>query len=282
MDGYIRDDNVRIRPESIKFEAGYIQSTSGLVTLIQFENVNKKLGDFSLNIKKGELYGKEVLGILGANALGKTTFARILAGEMKQDKGKVSGKVKISYKSQYPRTEFDGTVRELLKSVTKEFSTSNYKAEILRPLSLEKLLERKVKKLSGGELQRVAIAVALSKEADVYLLDEPSAFLDVEMRLSLANMVRKIVERKECSAMIVDHDLLFLSQISDRGMVFLGNPGKEGHAEQPGSVENAFNTFLSKVKVTFRRDPQTGRPRANKLGSRLDREQKEKGKYFLT
>ncbi len=282
LDGYIRDDNVRIRPESIKFEAGYIQSTSGLVTLIQFENVNKKLGDFSLNIKKGELYGKEVLGILGANALGKTTFARILAGEMKQDKGKVSGKVKISYKSQYPRTEFDGTVRELLKSVTKEFSTSNYKAEILRPLSLEKLLERKIKKLSGGELQRVAIAVALSKEADVYLLDEPSAFLDVEMRLSLANMVRKIVERKECSAMIVDHDLLFLSQISDRGMVFLGNPGKEGHAEQPGSVENAFNTFLSRVKVSFRRDPQTGRPRANKSGSRLDREQKEKGKYFLT
>lgn len=282
LDGYIRDDNVRIRPESIRFGVSYIQPTRGLVTLIHFDNINKKLGEFSLTVKKGELYEKEVLGILGANALGKTTFARILAGEMKQDKGKVSGKVRISYKSQYPRTEFDGTVRELLKSVTKEFSTSNYKAEILRPLNLEKLLERKVKKLSGGELQKVAIAVTLSKEADVYLLDEPSAFLDVEMRLSLANMIRKIVERKECSAMIVDHDLLFLSQISDRGMVFLGNPGKEGHAEEPNSVENAFNTFLSKVKVTFRRDPQTGRPRANKFGSKLDREQKEKGKYFMS
>jgi len=219
---------------------------------------------------------------LGANALGKTTFARILAGEIKQDSGEIFGTVKISYKSQYPRTDYDGTVSELLKSVTKEFSNSNYKSEILRPLELEKLLERKVKKLSGGELQRVAIAVALSKEADIYLLDEPSAFLDVEMRLSLANMVRKIVERKECSAMIVDHDLLFLSQISDRGMVFLGKPGKEGYGEEPSSVENAFNLFLSKVKVTFRRDPQTGRPRANKFESKLDREQKEKGKYFMS
>jgi len=282
LDGYIRDDNVRIRPESIMFGISYIQPTRGIGTIIQFDNINKKLGHFSLNVKKGELYEKEVLGILGANALGKTTFARILAGEIKQDSGKVSGKVKISYKSQYPRTEFDGTVRELLKSITKELSTSNYKAEILKPLNLEKLLERKVKKLSGGELQRVAVAVALSKEADVYLLDEPSAFMDVEMRLSLANMIRKIVERKECSAMIVDHDLLFLSQISDRGMVFLGNPGKEGHAEEPSSVEDAFNTFLSKVEVTFRRDPQTGRPRANKFDSKLDREQKEKGKYFLT
>jgi ATP-binding cassette subfamily E protein 1 len=94
-------------------------------------------------------------------------------------------------------------------------------------------------------------------------------------------MIRKLVEKRECSAMIVDHDLLFLSQIADRGMVFLGKAGKEGYAEEPSSVEKAFNLFLSKVAVTFRCDPQTGRPRANKFGSKLDREQKEKGKYFL-
>jgi ATP-binding cassette subfamily E protein 1 len=282
LDGYIRDDNVRIRSESIRFESGYVQPTSGIRTLIQFENVNKKLGNFNLKIKKGELYEKEILGILGANALGKTTFARILAGEIKQDSGEMTGKVRISYKSQYPRTDYDGTVRQLLKSVAKDFTTSNYKSEIILPLNLERLLERKVRKLSGGELQRVAIAVALSKEADVYLLDEPSAFLDVEMRLSLAKMVRNIVERKECSAMIVDHDLLFLSRISDRGIVFLGKPGQEGYGEEPSSIEKAFNLFLSKVKVTFRRDPQTGRPRANKFESKLDREQKETGKYFMS
>jgi len=101
------------------------------------------------------------------------------------------------------------------------------------------------------------------------------------MRLSVASMIRRIVEKRECSAMIIDHDLLFLSQISDRGMLFLGKPGKEGYAEEPKKVEDAFNSFLKIVGVTFRKDPQTGRPRANKLDSKLDREQKDKGKYFI-
>lgn len=281
LDGYIREDNVRIRPTPIKFESTYIQATRGSNVLMEFSDIKKTLGDFSLTVKKGQLYEQEVLGILGANALGKTTLARILAGEIKQDSGEIIGKIKISYKSQYPKTNYDGTVRELLKSVSKDVETENFKAEVMRPLELDKLLERQVKNLSGGELQRVAIAVALSQESDVYLLDEPSAFLDVEMRLSLASMVRRIVEKRECSAMIVDHDLLFLSQIADRGLVFLGKPGKEGYAEEPTKVENAFNSFLSKVCVTFRKDPQTGRPRANKLGSKLDREQKDKGKYFM-
>lgn len=282
LDGYIREDNVRIRPESIRFELSFVQATRGSSILIEFNNIKKTLGDFSLNINRGELYQQEVLGVLGANALGKTTFARILAGEIKQDSGEIKGKVKISYKSQYPRTDFEGTVNQLLKSTSKDFKSSSYKSEIIKPLSLEKLLRRKVKKLSGGELQRVAVAVALGQEADVYLLDEPSAFLDVEQRLSLASMIRKLVEKRECSAMIVDHDLLFLSQIADRGMVFLGKPGKEGYTEQPMRVEKAFNSFLSKVGVTFRKDPQTGRPRANKLKSKLDKEQKDKGKYFMT
>ncbi len=235
-----------------------------------------------MSIKKGELKEREVLGILGANALGKTTFARILTGEIKQESGEITGKVKISHKSQYPRTDFDGTVSQLLKSTTEKYGSSSYKSEIIRPLSLEKLVRRKVKKLSGGELQRVAIAVALSRECDVYLLDEPSAFLDVEQRLSVASMIRRIVEKRECSTMIIDHDLLFLSQSADRGMVFLGKPGKEAYAEEPTNVEHAFNSFLSRVEVTFRKDPQTGRPRANKFGSKLDKEQKEKGKYFMS
>ena len=280
LDGYIKEDNVRIRPESIKFESGYIQSTSGQKDLIYFSGIEKTLGDFHLSIKEGSLKEKEVLGILGANALGKTTFARILSGEIKQDSGEIIGKVKISYKSQYPRTDFDGTVRELLASVSKNIFSSSYKSEILKPLELERLMRRKVNKLSGGELQRVAIAVTMSKETDVYLLDEPSAFLDVEQRLSLANMIRRIVEKKECSAMIVDHDLLFLSQIADRGMVFLGEPGKNGYVEEPTTVKEAFNVFLKEVGITFRQDKISGRPRANKLGSRLDELQKEEGEYF--
>ena len=281
LDGYIREENVRIRPQPIRFETGFIRTEELKKVIIEFENIRKTLGNFKLFIEKGKIHEKEVLGILGANALGKTTFARILAGEIQQDSGMIGGKIKISYKPQYPSSTFEGTVKELLASVTKEIGSSSYKSEILRPLKLEKLLERKVNRLSGGELQRVAVALALSRESDVYLLDEPSAFMDVEQRLALAKMVKRLVRNKEVSALIIDHDLLFLSQVADKAMVFLGEPGRQGYAREPESVEHAFDRFLSRVGITFRKDPQSGRPRANKPDSRLDREQKEKGKYFL-
>ncbi len=282
LDGYIKEDNVRIRPQPIYFESTFIEQKRGTEQIIEFENLEKTLGNFKLSVKKGQIYKKEVMGILGANALGKTTLAKILAGEIKPDKGEINGKVKISYKSQYPKTDFDGAVRELLKSVTNEFSSSEYKSKILHPLGIDKLLEKNVNKLSGGELQRVAVAICLSQKSDIYLLDEPSAFMDVEQRLNLAKMIRNIVEKDETSAMIIDHDLLFLSQISDSAMVFLGDPGAKGHIEEPESVEHAFNRFLKQVKVTFRKDTQTGRPRANKLDSQMDQEQKNKGKYFMS
>ncbi len=282
LDGFIKEDNVRIRSEPIKFESSFIESEGGIGTLIKFNNIQKKLGSFTLLVKKGDLYNHEVLGILGANALGKTTLARILAGEIKRDDGEVEGKVNISYKSQYPKTEFDGTVRQLLSSSCKDFGNTSFKSDIIRPLSLGILLEKNVNKLSGGELQRTAIAVCLGKPADVYLLDEPSAFLDVEQRLAVAKMIRSIVEKRECSSIIIDHDLLFLSQIADRSMVFLGEPGKKGQVDDVDSVEDAFNKFLKQVNVTFRKDPQTGRPRANKSDSQIDRGQKDKGKYFMS
>ena len=120
----------------------------------------------------------------------------------------------------------------------------------------------------------------LGKESNVYLLDEPSAFLDVEQRLAVAKMIRNIVEKRECSSIIIDHDLLFLSQIADNAMVFLGKPGKHGEVDDIHSVEYAFNKFLKEVNITFRTDKNTGRPRANKTDSQIDQEQKEKGKYF--
>ncbi|OGI15273.1 hypothetical protein A3K63_05030 [Candidatus Micrarchaeota archaeon RBG_16_49_10] len=281
LDGMVKEDNVRIRETPIFFNTTFVEDKGGSGDLLSFEGIEKRLGDFTLKVAKGDVRKKEILGILGANALGKTTLARIFAGELKPDKGSMSEKLKISYKSQYPRTDFDGTVAELLGSTTKKFGGSDYESTILKPLGLERLLNNNVNKLSGGELQRVAIAVCVSQEADLYLLDEPSAFLDVDQRLNLAVMIRRLVERQETSAMIIDHDLLFLSQISDRGMLFTGKPGVQGIVEEPTNLEESFNRFLSQVDITFRKDKGTGRPRANKPGSQMDQEQKGRGKYFM-
>jgi ATP-binding cassette subfamily E protein 1 len=278
LDGYIKEDNVRIRSEPITFFASLIEREVSPEILISFKKLTKKFEKFELEVDSGDIRKKEVLACLGANALGKTTFARILAGEIKQDQGEVKDTVKISYKPQYIQTNFKGTVKEFLSTLA-DTESESYKVEIIRPLELDKLLEKNVQELSGGELQRVAIASCLSQQADLYLLDEPSAFLDVEQRLSVAKLIGKIVEQREKSAFIIDHDLLFLSKIGSRAMVFLGEPAIKGKAEI-FSIRDAFNIFLKEVGVTFRRDKVTGRPRANKPESKLDREQKEKEIYF--
>jgi ATP-binding cassette subfamily E protein 1 len=279
LDGYIKEDNVRIRPEPISFFTSLIDKKVSPEILVSFENIKKKLGKFKLEIISGDIRQKEALAVLGANALGKTTFAKILTGELKPNKGSISAEIKISYKPQYPQIDFDGTVREFLSKST-NVDSDTFKNEILRPLDLDRFLEKNIQTLSGGEIQRVIIASCLSKPADLYLFDEPSAFLDVEQRLAIVKMINKITDVNEKSALVIDHDLLFLSQIGSRAMVFLGEPGISGFVEETPSIKKGFNTFLNQVGVTFRKDPQTGRPRANKFDSQLDKEQKERGEFF--
>jgi ATP-binding cassette subfamily E protein 1 len=279
LDGYIKEDNVRVREEPINFFTSVLEREVSSEVLVSFSGIEKSFDTFSLAINKGDVRKKEALVVLGANALGKTTFAKILAGELKSDNGSISTEIKISYKPQYLKISSKKIVADLLGEVA-DITNDDYKTEIIRPLGLDRLLEKNISALSGGELQRVAIAHCLSQQADLYLLDEPSAFLDVEQRLLIAKIINKITEVHEKSAMVIDHDLLLLSHIGSRAMVFLGESGISGSVQGINTIKDALNIFLKQVGVTFRQDPQTGRPRANKIGSQLDHEQKEEGNYF--
>lgn len=272
LDGFIREDNVRIHePVDFSFSKNIEQTERYL----EFGELKKKLDGFSLIVKGGEIKKKEIVGIFGANGLGKTTFARILAGEIAPDSGAVEG-ISISYKPQYLSSDFNGTVLELLESTVR--ITDDFKSAVLRPLGLDRLFENSVKKLSGGEMQRLAIALCLGKEADLYLLDEPSAYLDSMQRMIAAKIIRRIAEKS--AAVVIDHDLLFLNYISDRAMLFTGESGKSGFAKQC-NLADGMNEFLKTLDITFRKEKETGRPRANKPGSQKDEEQKAKGNYFL-
>ncbi|RLJ02488.1 MAG: ribosome biogenesis/translation initiation ATPase RLI [Candidatus Aenigmatarchaeota archaeon] len=273
LNGYLKTENVRLRRDKIKFNIS-LQENLKNQKLISFSSLEKNFRNFKLKVEKGEICKNEILGILGQNSIGKTTFMEILASRLKPDKGEVLGKVKISYKPQYLHPDFSGLVEEIVPK-TKEF-----KEQIAYPFKLESLYKKKVKDLSGGELQTLAISLCLSKEADLYLLDEPSAFLDVENRLQLVKILKRIIENKESSAVIVDHDLHLISQISNRIMLFSGKPEKFGKAEIVKTYEG-LNNFLKNLNITFRRDPETGRFRANKLFSQLDIEQKKR-KEFLS
>ncbi|MGC8816287.1 MAG: ribosome biogenesis/translation initiation ATPase RLI [Candidatus Hadarchaeum sp.] len=280
LDGYLHEENVMFRREPIKFELRPLSKArpSGKL-LFSFPRMFKVFKGFRLEVSPGDVYSGEVIGIVGPNAVGKTTFVRILAGEVKPTSGKIDINLSVSHKPQYLKADFEGTVGEWLHKQLGGFDPS-FGPDILQPLEVEPLLEREMKSLSGGELQRVSIAACLGRQADLYLLDEPSAYLDVEQRLNMSKCIRRTMERREAAAFVVDHDVLSIDYISDRLLVFTGEPSNQGHTHGPMEMREGMNLFLKEVGVTFRRDPQTGRPRANKFGSALDREQRAKGEYF--
>lgn len=283
LSGYLREENVRIRPYQIEFHDKSFRRPPVGQLIISWEDMEKNLETFNLKVNEGSINSGQIIGVLGKNALGKTTFVKILAGVEKPDKGNLSELLTVAYKPQYISTDFDGNVIELLSTTLKEKIENTFiKSEIIKPLDIEPLYDIMVKELSGGELQRLSIALTLSREADVYLLDEPSAHLDSSYRMVAAKVIRRVMENNKKSAIVVDHDVYFIDLISDTLMVFAGEPGKHGESFGPMSMKDGMNKFLKDIGVTFRRDHDTKRPRINKLNSSLDRSQKESGNYYYS
>ena len=277
LEGYSKDENYRFRDYEIDFFSHQTkESKSRKEKIILWPDFSKTLGKFNLKAQSNSVNKNEIIGIVGQNGIGKTTFMKILAGEIHPDDTKLETRVKISYKPQYLTYTGDKTLSELFEvGIIPEIRQST-----LRHLELEELLEKKVKNLSGGELQRASIALCLSKKADLYLLDEPSAYLDVEQRLAVGKAIKNHIDINDCAALIIDHDLSFIDYVSDKIMVFSGESTKSGKAEGPFEVDAGMNALLKNLDITLRRDKDTKRPRINKHDSVLDREQKQSGNYY--
>jgi len=267
---------MRIRGEPLEFTQKESRRTEQLEKLIDYPDLTKSFKDFKLEARGGKIYRKEVIGILGPNATGKTTFVKMLAGILESDSGNLDTGLKVSYKPQYLEPSDN-----LVAAVLQKAGFSKHKNQ-LQKLALDELLDKQLNHLSGGELQRVAIAEALCKEADIYLLDEPSAHLDVEQRTIISKVIRDMMLVREKTALVVDHDVLFADYLSDRLIIFGGESGKSGTAAPPEPMESGMNKFLSTLNITMRRDKETRRPRVNKPDSVKDKEQKASGKYYYT
>ncbi len=283
LDGYLPEENIRFRERPIEFEASPPRSDWQTPDVVSFESLEKDFGEFRMDITGGSVKIGESVGVVGPNATGKTTFVKILAGVIEADSGRMDGKVKVSYKPQYISADFEGTVQDLLLTCDYEtISSGFFTGEVIEPLGIKYLMDKRVSRLSGGELQRVAITICLSKEAEMYLFDEPSAYLDSNQRMVAAKTIRRMMEKTGRSAMIVDHDVYFLDMVLDSLMVCGGEPGHHAIGDGPFDMREGMNRFLSAVDITFRRDADTHRPRLNKPESRLDREQKSSGEYYYS
>ena len=283
LDGFLPEENVRIRNKPIQFLRGRTRGEEFGTPLLKWGGIEKTLGDFSLKTGEGEVKSAEVVGVVGPNATGKTTLVKIIAGEIEPDEGWCTMDAKVSYKPQHVRSNFDGTVQEWLDSeLGNKWRSGEFHTQVIRTLQVDKMLDLRATKLSGGELQAVSVAICLGKEADLYLFDEPSAHLDSNARMEAAKAIRRTMESNEKAAMVIDHDTYFLDIVSDSILVFQGEGGNNGQAVGPLSLRKGMNLFLSDADVTFRRDVESHRPRINKPLSRKDREQKATGEYFYS
>ncbi len=281
LEGYIKQENMKFRDYEIKFSKKPPELDRSLVPFVSWTALSKGFDNFRLSTEPGELRQGQVVGVIGPNSTGKSTFVKMMAGELAPDNGAITNSVKTSFKPQNPESDFQMPVLEFLEtSLGDRVSENQFKNDVLRPLNLESIGDTQVSELSGGDLQKVYIAKTLGKQADVYMLDEPSAYLDADQRMIVARMIKRFAENNKNAVMVVDHDIYFIDLISTSLIVFSGVGGEHGVSVGPLNLKDGMNLFLRNLGVTFRRDENTQRPRINKTDSKLDTEQRRIGEYY--
>jgi len=221
----------------------------------------------------------QVLGLVGTNGIGKSTALKILAGKMKPNLGRhdappdweeilvhfrgselqnyftkiLEDTMKATIKPQYvdhiPKA-VKGKVGEILKQKDERSEAEEW--DVLKWATTEAellhLMDRDIRVLSGGELQRFAICAVAVQVSDVYMFDEPSSYLDVKQRLTAASMIREILKSGDGDrryVLVVEHDLAVLDYLSDFICVLYGQPGAYGVVTMPHTVRMGINAFLA-------------------------------------
>jgi ATP-binding cassette subfamily E protein 1 len=284
LDGNIPTENLRFRTESLQFR---LAEATDIIPVdkgrsFKYPALSKTMGDFELNVAAGDFTDSEIIVMMGENGTGKTTFCRLLAGLLIPDSNKKLPEMNISMKPQKIAPKFTGTVRQLFfKKIRSAFLNPQFQTDVYKPLRIDDIIDQEVLHLSGGELQRVAIVLALGTPVDIYVIDEPSAYLDSEQRIICSKVIRRFILHNKKTAFVVEHDFIMATYLADRVIVFEGNPSIKAHANPPESLLTGCNRFLKNLNVTFRRDPTSYRPRINKLDSQMDQDQKSSGNYFF-
>ncbi|CAG0882523.1 unnamed protein product [Darwinula stevensoni] len=285
LDGFIPTENLRFREDALVFKVAESATEEEIKRMCRYSypNMTKTLGGFHLAVQEGTFTDSEILVMLGENGTGKTTFIRMMAGRLDPDEGSSEvPQLNISYKPQKISPKSQGTVRYLLhEKIRDAYVHPQFVTDVLKPLKVDEIIDQEVQNLSGGELQRLALVLCLGKPADVYLIDEPSAYLDSEQRLVAAKVIKRFILHAKKTGFVVEHDFIMATYLADRVIVFEGEPSMDTLASTPQTLLNGMNKFLSSLDITFRRDPNNFRPRINKLNSVKDVDQKKSGNYFF-
>lgn len=287
FDGYIPADNMRFRSQPYTLSEMYQiddhKHNSNLIGLISYADTVIKFDNFELNINPDNLSNEiNMIIILGKNGVGKSTYLNFL--------NKTLG-LNISYKPQINDIKINDNVRVkdyLYNEIKESMVSSIFDSDVIKLLGINKLYNKKIKKLSGGELQRLSITLCLGKKADVYLIDEPSANLDIEQRFNCTKVIKRFLMHNKKIGFIVEHDILMAISLareqSSKIMVFeeikCENNIRYCQNTKFLDFNIGINRFLKNINTTFRTHKDNNRPKINKLDSVADKEQKQENIYY--
>ena len=293
FDGYIPAENMRFRPNEYDIiSLNYSESTD-----IKFRNMSLTYEqykitypNYELDIESGSFPIEGSINIvLGKNGTGKTTFINYIAKTLEST---------VSHKPQYLSIEefkeSNGkypTVHDfLIKNIKSSLFDEMFKSDVYRPLDIDSIKDRKLNELSGGEMQRFWIVYTLGKEAHIYLLDEPSACLDIEQRVIITKVIKRFLIHNKKVGFIVEHDMMmavsFGCEPNTQTIIMEDNDSsgiiRKFKANSPTKFSQGINKFLQILNITFHTQTNSkhNRPRINKLNSQKDKEQKTKGVYY--
>ncbi|KAJ3425958.1 atp-binding cassette sub-family e member [Anaeramoeba flamelloides] len=206
----------------------------------------------------------KILGIMGGDFLGKSTILKLLSGKLIPTKDQknwekylisnrktgiveylnkiYNDEMKIRFKVQ----RLENYIRNFKGKIHKQFEKSgviNMKEEILTKLSITNLGSRDFTQTSANELQRIAIGLTVINECNIYIIDQPTDFLDIEARYRIAKIIRSL-SKGDNYIIVVDHDLSFLDYVSDICSFVYGVPSKHGYSSQVQPVREGINDYL--------------------------------------
>jgi ATP-binding cassette subfamily E protein 1 len=293
FDGYIPTENMRFRnTEYNLISLNYAESADKKFSNFQLEYNSEiiKYPNYELFIENGVFPSEGSLNIvLGKNGTGKTTFINYIAKTMNYS---------ISCKPQYLSIDnfkdvngkYPSVYDFLIKNIKSSLNDELFKTEVYKPLDIDVIKDQKINQLSGGELQRFYIVYTLGKEAHIYLLDEPSACLDIEQRVIVTKVIKRFIIHNKKVGFIVEHDMMMAVSLgceANAQTIVMQDNGtidnyRKYKANTPTKFSEGINKFLKILNITFHTQTKSkhNRPKINKLNSQKDKEQKSKGIYY--
>lgn len=299
FEGFIPSENMRFRSNEYDLGTLDVVESTGIKysdDRISYDANIIEFKEFKLNIESGDfpLDGSMTI-IMGKNGTGKSTFINYIANEMKYS---------ISQKPQYLNVDqfmnANGsypTVGEFLfKNIKTSYTNDLFKSDVVRPMMISSIEDRPLNELSGGEAQRFWITYCLGQQAHIYLIDEPSACLDIEQRVTTTKVLKKFFMHNKKVGFIVEHDMMMAvslgseqnsqavlaKELTTSENVINKSSIRESVITKPTSFNLGVNEFLKSLNVTFHTSTHSRhkRPRINKHNSVKDREQKAQSKYY--